>query len=536
MGTKKILVVGSLVEDLISQTIRFPSSGETVVGAGFSKAPGGKGANQAVQAARLGLPVDFFGMTGDDGFSRELVTAVRTSGVDTSEIGRRDNCSSGASGVSIETIDGIKCNRIIMNPGANFRITVDDVRFLEERIEDYACLILQFEIPIEVNEYLAQLAHDHGVVVIVNPAPSQPMKDDFLRVVDYLTPNEHEASDLTGIKINNLGKKADDNDITKCSDFLLHKGVKNVLITLGGAGSVLINEKERIVNPAIPNVKVVDPTAAGDSFIGAFASGLVRGLSHKDALHFGSYVAALTVQKLGAMPSLPTIQEVEDYVEKCHDGEFALKIKKAFLICKNEEDTFLEFKKIVAAEAANTLKCMDFASFQSSIELIEHAEANGNRVHITGIGKPSHVAEYLASLLSSTGTPTYYLHGTEAVHGSCGQLIPGDVVIAISNSGETTELKSTLIAVKKNGCKVIGVSGCADSWLAKHSDAFLPAHADHEGGPLDKAPRASIISEILVLQGLSVILQAKKHISPQQYVMWHPGGKLGESISHPDKH
>lgn len=536
MVTKKILVVGSLVEDLISQTIRFPSSGETVVGAGFSKAPGGKGANQAVQAARLGVAVDFYGMTGDDVFSHELVSAVRSAGVDTSKISRRDHSSSGASGVSIETIDGIKCNRIIMNPGANFDITIEDVRFLEKSIDDYACLILQFEIPLEVNEFLAKLAHEHGVIVVVNPAPSHSMSDAFLKCVDYLTPNEHEATDLTWIKIKNLGKKADDNDITKSASFLLQKGVKNVLITLGGAGSVLINKKERIVNPAIPDVKVVDPTAAGDSFIGAFASGLVQGLSHKDALHFGSYVAALTVQKLGAMPSLPTLAEVEAYIAKSHDEEFAKRIKSVFPQMKNEAEMFFDFKDCVAKETEKTLKGMDYSSYEKAVCLIEHAEENGNRVHITGIGKPSHVAEYLASLLSSTGTPTYYLHGTEAVHGSCGQLVPGDVVIAISNSGETAELKATLIAVKKNGCKVIGVSGCPDSWLAHNADAFLLAHIDQEGGPLNKAPRSSIISEILVLQGLSIILQAKKKISPAQYVMWHPGGKLGESIAFPNKH
>ncbi len=163
----------------------------------------------------------------------------------------------------------------------------------------------------------------------------------------------------------------------------------------------------------------------------------------------------------------------------------------------------------------------------AAAEIIWAAQKKGNRIHITGIGKPSHVANYMASLLSSTGTPTYFLHGTEAVHGSCGQLVEGDVVICISNSGETAEMKATAIAIRNNGCKVIGVTGNADSWLGKFSDAHLFAGVDEEGGPLNRAPRNSILAETLVLQALSVVLQAKRNITPQEYVRRHPGGALG---------
>ena len=168
------------------------------------------------------------------------------------------------------------------------------------------------------------------------------------------------------------------------------------------------------------------------------------------------------------------------------------------------------------------------AELHAAAELIWSAQAEGNRVHVTGIGKPGHVATYLASLMSSTGTPTYFLHGTEAVHGSCGQLVAGDVVIAISNSGETGELKATVLAVKNNGCKVIGVSGNPNSWLAKNSDAFLFAGVKAEGGPLNRAPRNSVLAELLTLQALSVALQVEKGWDPVQYVRCHPGGKLGQ--------
>ena len=167
-------------------------------------------------------------------------------------------------------------------------------------------------------------------------------------------------------------------------------------------------------------------------------------------------------------------------------------------------------------------------SIEPAADLILASQAQGGRIHVTGIGKCSHVATYIASLLSSTGNPAYYLHGTEAVHGSAGQLAAGDVVIAISNSGETAELKATVITVKNNGCKVIGVSGNPESWLAKNTDAFLFAGVRNEGGPLNRAPRCSVLAEMLVLQTLSVALQVEKDWDPIRYVRCHPGGALGK--------
>ena len=191
--------------------------------------------------------------------------------------------------------------------------------------------------------------------------------------------------------------------------------------------------------------------------------------------------------------------------------------------------TMLEtFVTTQCAEVERTLNDMNVKMYEAAAGIIWEAEKRGNRVHITGIGKPAHVAGYMASLLSSTGTPTYFLHGTEAVHGSCGQLVPGDVVICISNSGETTEMKATARAIRNNGCKVIAVTGNAGSWLAQFADAQLVAHVDNEGGPLNRAPRASILSEILVLQGLSVVLQEKRGLTPAEYVLRHPGGMLGQ--------
>lgn len=178
------------------------------------------------------------------------------------------------------------------------------------------------------------------------------------------------------------------------------------------------------------------------------------------------------------------------------------------------------------------LPTLEESTFLPAAQLIWDAQAKGNRLHVTGIGKPAHIAGYIASLISSTGTPTYFLHGTEAVHGSCGQLAEGDVVICISNSGETAELKATAMAIRNNGCKIIAVTGNPDSWLAQFADAHLCAAVNNEGGPLNRAPRASILVETLVLQGLSVVLQERRNITPQEYVLRHPGGSLGQLRDH----
>lgn len=187
-----------------------------------------------------------------------------------------------------------------------------------------------------------------------------------------------------------------------------------------------------------------------------------------------------------------------------------------------------EFINISAEEFNKYVGSIDEVALDKAAKIIIDAKNNGNRLHITGIGKPAHVSNYAASLFSSTGTPTYYLHGTEAVHGSCGQLVEGDVVICISNSGETAELKATANAIKNNGCKIISVTGNKESWLGKFGEVCLTAGVEREGGVLNRAPRASILTEIFILQCLSVLLQNDAAITPEEYVKRHPGGALGQ--------
>lgn len=188
------------------------------------------------------------------------------------------------------------------------------------------------------------------------------------------------------------------------------------------------------------------------------------------------------------------------------------------------------FEDAVRQQVEYTLHTADKDAIGKAAEIIQASIRRGGRLHVTGIGKPGHIAGYIASLITSTGTPAYFLHGTEAVHGSSGQLVAGDVVIAISNSGNTDEMMATVFCAQDNGCKIIGVTGNAKSRLAGASDVVLLADVvpAGEGGPLNRAPRNSILAETLVMQMLSVVLQAEAHVTPEEYVKHHPHGALGK--------
>ncbi len=322
----KILVVGSFVMDLIVSTRKVPNSGETVLGEKFTTAPGGKGANQAVQAARLGADVTMVGKVGADSFGQELIASAKAAGIHTEHIAIAENVSSAIGNIVLEVAEGKKSrNRIIVVPGANFAITPDDVAFLKEEIAGYDMVILQLEIPMEINELVAKYAYDKGVPVMLNSAPSAPLSKELLGRLAYISPNEHEAADITGVTI-----RTDDEhrmaDVKKATDALMNLGVQNAIITLGSNGAVVANKGELLYSPCVDVVEVKDPTAAGDSFVGGFCTGYCAGLTHAQALEFASYVATVTVSRMGAQPSLPTIDEVIQLMKEQHFDGFDLGI------------------------------------------------------------------------------------------------------------------------------------------------------------------------------------------------------------------
>ena len=313
----KILVVGSFVMDLIVSTSRVPNEGETVIaGLDFKTASGGKGANQAVQAAKLGAEVTFVGKVGDDNFGREMIRSVGEAGVNTSYVITDKEVPSGVGNIILETKPGQKTkNRIIVVPGANMSITPDDIAFLKQTIKEYDMVILQLEIPMEINEIVTSYAYEAGVPVMLNSAPSAPLSPELLKKLSFISPNEHEAADLTGVAITKKDGALDMDTVKKAASELMKKGIKNVIITLGSNGVAFMNSEMFLYKPCIDIVKVADPTAAGDSFVGAFCTAVASGKSYEEALNYANYTATITVSRMGAQPSLPNHKEVEELMD-----------------------------------------------------------------------------------------------------------------------------------------------------------------------------------------------------------------------------
>lgn len=312
----RILVVGSFVMDVIATTERVPAAGQTVYGKSFHTAPGGKGANQALQCARLGAQVTMMGCVGDDLFGRQLLEIPRQAGVDISRVVIRRGISSGVGHVTLEVTEHTAQNRIVVIPGANQTLTVEEVAWLRAEMSSFDMVLLQLEVPIEVNLAVAGWAREAGVPVMLNPAPATELDERLLRLVTYLTPNEQEASAETGLPLRMDRRGIQRDDLKQIAAALRARGVENVIITLGGNGSAVVLDDGIRYIPCVHMEHVADPTAAGDSFVAALCVGLSVGLPQTEALAFASHTAAITVSRMGAMPSLPTLDEVERLLQE----------------------------------------------------------------------------------------------------------------------------------------------------------------------------------------------------------------------------
>ena len=306
----RIAVLGSSNTDMIVKLPSLPGPGETVIGGTFSMAAGGKGANQAVAAARAGGKVTFISRVGNDSFGQQSITQFAKEGLDTSHVGidRR-----AASGIALILVDQAGENSIGVASGANAEISVSDVEKALDAIKSSDMLLSQLEIPLEAVEAAVAGAHQARVPVVLNPAPAQPLRGGILSRVSVLTPNEREAEQLTGTSIR------DDAGTVQAARSLLQRGVQSVVITLGGRGAYIADPTHGEFVPAF-HVRAVDTTAAGDVFSGALAVALAEKATLREAAVFASAAAALSVTKLGAQPSAPPRVEIESFLQQHYDG------------------------------------------------------------------------------------------------------------------------------------------------------------------------------------------------------------------------
>jgi ribokinase len=292
MAKPVVTVVGSINMDLVTIASRFPSQGETILGEEFHLIPGGKGANQAVAAARLGAEVHMIGAVGADAFGNELVRALEREGVNIDHIKKVPDHGTGIASITISEQD----NRIIVVPGANHSLLPEDIDRYESVIANSDACVFQLEIPMPVVQRAVSLAKKHRVRVILNPAPAQPLPRELVEKVDFLTPNEHERNVIF-----------EHIDAAAFAD--------KVIVTEGARGVTIQKDGKPMLIPGF-RVPVVDTTGAGDTFNGALAVALSKGMSLEDACRFANAAAALSVTKLGAQGGMPTEEEVKQFLQE----------------------------------------------------------------------------------------------------------------------------------------------------------------------------------------------------------------------------
>ena len=299
---KKVVVIGSSNTDMVIRSERLPRPGESVIGGDFMMAGGGKGANQAIAVARMGHSVIFSTAVGTDMFGDAAVAGYQRFGVDTSYIVRKDT----PSGIALIMVDGAGQNSISVALGANNCLTPDDVMPALEQIAEDDIVLLQLEIPLATVDACVAVAAAKGAKVVLNPAPAAVVSEETLSKLYLITPNQTEAQTLTGIEV------TDESSAALAAAALCAKGVERVVITMGGHGSYLYQDgKGEIISAC--KVAAVDTTAAGDVYNGALCAAIAEGMSLRDALVFATKAAAISVTRVGAQPSVPSREEVNNF-------------------------------------------------------------------------------------------------------------------------------------------------------------------------------------------------------------------------------
>lgn len=299
---EKICVIGSLNMDLVVNVEEMPKKGQTLIGSKFREIPGGKGGNQAVAASRLGGDVYMIGKVGNDGFGDSLLKQLKADNINIDYV----QVEEGPSGVALITVDKNAENSIVVSPGANFKLTENDIEKCIGGIKECSTVVIQLETPIDTIKYALQKSKELGKFTILNPAPAVKLSDDIIQNVDLLTPNETELEILSGISINN------EEDIKKAANIMMEKGVKQLIVTLGSKGSLYL-DKDTMEFKKSYKVEAIDTTAAGDTYTGALSVALSQNKTVDEAMDFASKAGAISVTRVGAQTSIPNLHDIENY-------------------------------------------------------------------------------------------------------------------------------------------------------------------------------------------------------------------------------
>ena len=530
MGSLDLVGIGSMAVDRFHRAPRILGPEEKGIlrdvdgGGPVRHLVGGVMLNQLGWAAALGLKTGITGRQPDDENGRFLRAWMDRSGIE-----RHIVVGGSATTVAEIFVDDAGERAIYMAPGATLETRAEHIRndhadFIR-RATTFSTEISQ--LPLECVREALTVARDAGVQTVldfdVSPSDATASLGDeatlleILGLVDLLKPSKVAVAEL----VPEAGREA----LAVARALRARFGCGAVVVTDGEAGCGISAPDYEGSVPAC-KAKPVDTTGAGDAFLGGLLVARARGMDWEEAGGLANACGAACVEQMGAFPedalaARARVLEIDPDAQRCLGPE------PSGLPAAAEAAAAQTAIEVARDEIAALAARFDPAAMSRAVECVVQAQAQGGRVHVTGVGKPEHLARFAASLLSSTGTPAYFLHATEAVHGSLGQVLPGDVVIAISNSGETSELLQSVEALAAFPVALIAVTGGTNSRLASACDVVLEAGVGREGGPLELAPRASSVVETLVLAAFSAELQQARALSRQDYARLHPAGSLG---------
>lgn len=522
---------GSMVVDRLCSTPRLIGADEKTLlvpdaeGRVVSERVGGVTLNHLGWARLFGLRVGIFGKQADDAEGRILRRGMAALGIETSL-----DLSGGASSFAQVYVDPTGGRAIYMARGATAELRPDEIDSRHAGMIASAEVVTTeiSQVPLDTVVRVLEAAHAAGARTVLevdvplrDAVPGLGSEDQLHRALSAASVIKASRSALEG-----LADAREPADLAKQLE--QRYATDTIVLTLGALGSGAFAGGKWSQVPAA-EARVVDTTGAGDAFLGGWLAAGALGLDPEAALRLANACGAACCERLGGFPDDPAACLARALELHASLGGAPIDVPASGAAGTTGASAAVDdFLRIAGEELERARDALGGAEVAAAADLIREAAAAGGRVHVTGVGKPEHLAHYAASLLSSTGTPAVFLHGTEATHGSVGQLCSGDVLIAISNSGETRELLSAVEAARALGARILGVTGRADSSLGRASERLLVAGVEREGGPLDLAPRASMLALTLALQALSVELQSSSGFGREDYAARHPAGALGE--------